>query len=628
MSLAATLSNALTGLQVAQRALSVTANNVANANTPGFTRKVLPQDALVVGNRGAGVEAREVTRITDRFLASEVRRQTSVVGRSEVLQRYQDLLQDAFGNPGDGRDLTAKIGELGVALEGLANNAESSTLALQVVGAAEELGTTFERLADQVQTLRGHADEEIGRVVGEINAELQAIDDLNTEIERLVRVGRVGPELLDQRDVLVNSLAEKIQISIVVQDDDRIALYTAGGETLLDTSPRTLIYRPASTVGHDTTFDRIGIFRQDQLDPATGQPLDPTGGIELVSSGLRATLTPELQNDATPDADQRITSRVTGGRLAGLLEMRDRVLPELDDQVQELADNLRFALNAAHNDGSPWPPAAELSGTRTDLSAFAGATRSGNATFAVVDPSDGSTLLAFQIDVGAVADETALAAAIDAGLGAFGSATITASGNLEVTLADPDQGLAIATGDSSVTVTDAAGRDRDYGLGHYLGLNDLVVLGGTQPSTFAVRADIALDPGRLSTARLDVQNPPLVATLGGRGDNRGAQALAEALKSEHDFLARGGLPARPSTLGAYAGDLLAHAASLAQRASDTAGRDRALADALEFRAAAVSGVNLDEEMSRMIQLQQAYSVAARIVSLTDELFDELFGTVR
>ena len=56
-------------------------------------------------------------------------------------------------------------------------------------------------------------------------------------------------------------------------------------------------------------------------------------------------------------------------------------------------------------------------------------------------------------------------------------------------------------------------------------------------------------------------------------------------------------------------------------------RDRALADALEFRAAAVSGVNLDEEMARMVQLQQAYSVAARIISVTDELFDELLGTV-
>jgi len=65
----------------------------------------------------------------------------------------------------------------------------------------------------------------------------------------------------------------------------------------------------------------------------------------------------------------------------------------------------------------------------------------------------------------------------------------------------------------------------------------------------------------------------------------------------------------------------------AQHATDAAQRDRALAEALEFRAAGVSGVNLDEELARMVELQQAYTVAARIISVTDELFDELLGTV-
>ena len=101
MSLTATLANALSGLTVAQRALSVTANNVANANTEGYVRKVLSQEAVFIGSRGAGVQASEITRITDQFLTAEVRRQASVVGRSEILGRYQELLQDAFGAPGD-----------------------------------------------------------------------------------------------------------------------------------------------------------------------------------------------------------------------------------------------------------------------------------------------------------------------------------------------------------------------------------------------------------------------------------------------------------------------------------------------------------------------------------------------
>ena len=201
--------------------------------------------------------------------------------------------------------------------------------------------------------LRAQADEDIGRTVAEINAELQAIDELNGEIERLAHLGQVGPELLDRRDALIRSLAEKIDIRTFVQEDNRIAIYTAGGETLLDALPRVVAYNPAATVTHGTAFGRIAIFREDQIDPATGQPIDPTAGIQLVSSGVRASLTPELQNDATPDASQLIASRLRGGRLQGLLEARDLLLPELDDQIQELADNLRFVLNAAHNDGSP-----------------------------------------------------------------------------------------------------------------------------------------------------------------------------------------------------------------------------------------------------------------------------------
>jgi flagellar hook-associated protein 1 FlgK len=626
MSLSATLANALSGLTVAQRALSVTANNVANANTEGFVRKVLSQEAVFVGNRGAGVQASEISRITDQFLIAEVRRQASVVGRSEILGRYHDLLQDAFGAPGDSRDLAAKVSELGATLEAFANNPESATLALQVVQAAGDLSATLGRLAEHVQVLRGQADEDIGRMIGEINADLLAIDHLNDEVERLTHVGQVAPELLDRRDALIRSLAEKIEIGTFVQENGRIAIYTANGETLLDTLPRILAYSPANTVVH-ATFDRIAIFRKDQIDPTTGQPLDPTAGVELVSGGVRASLTPELQNDATPDADQLIVSRLRGGGLQGLLEIRDGVLPELDDQLQELADNLRFALNAAHNDGTPWPPPAQLSGSRTDLSAFAGATRSGLATIAVVDRADGSTVAAFQIDLGAAADEAALAAQIDAALGGLGSAAIGPDGNLQISLADPGQGLAIAEGDSRITITDAAGRSRDHGFAHYFGLNDLFVLSANRPSTLAVRSDIAGDPARLSSARLDVQTGPLLATLGGRGDNRAAQNLAAMLAAEHDFLARGGLPGRAATLAGYAGDLVAHTAMRAQHAIDAEQRDRALADALEFRAAAVSGVNLDEEMARMIELQQAYTVAARIISVTDELFDELLGTV-
>ena len=493
MSLSATLANALSGLNVAQQALGVTANNVANANTPGYSRKVLNQETVVVSDRGAGARATDVARLTDEFLVEEIRRQSSVAGQSAAVQRYQDLLQLAFGAPGDNRDLAVQLGALQVALDALATSPETSATALQLLSAIDEVARTLGGLADQVQVLRGDADQEIGRTVAAINGEIQAVHDLNTEIKRLAQLGQINPELLDRRDALIQSLAEKIDIRTYTQDSGALAIYTAAARPCSIRRPGSWS-TTANLVTSDTAFDLIAVFRENQLDPATGQPLDPTAGVPLVSGGVRAELTPELQNDATPDADQQITSRIRGGRLAGLLEIRDRTLPDLDDQLQELAGALRFALNAAHNDASPVPPPAQLSGSRTDLSAFAGAARSGSATFAVVDTSDGSTLLAFQIDVAAAADESALAAQIDAALGAFGSASIGADGNLEIALAAGGQGIAVAEGDSTITITDAAGGARDYGLAHYFGLNDLLVGDGSRPSDFAVRADLASAP--------------------------------------------------------------------------------------------------------------------------------------
>ena len=170
MSLSATLANALSGLNVAQQALSVTANNVANANTPGYSRKVLNQEAVVLSDRGAGARSTDIARITDAFLIQEVRRQSSVAGQSEAVRRYQDLLQVAFGAPGDSRDLAVQIGGLQVALDALATSPESSAAGLQLLSAIDEVARSIGGLADQVQRLRGEADQEIGRTVAAINA--------------------------------------------------------------------------------------------------------------------------------------------------------------------------------------------------------------------------------------------------------------------------------------------------------------------------------------------------------------------------------------------------------------------------------------------------------------------------
>ncbi len=623
MSLSATLSTALSGLNVAQASINSVAHNIANANTEGYVRKTTSQETQVIANRGAGVQIGATERITDEFLRVEVRRQATITGKSLILDKYHSLTQDAFGNPSSDYDMGTQIGTLAAALQSFANDHETSALARDAIKSAGDLADTIDRLADQVRRLRSEANQDIGRVADAITLDLQGIHDLNIEIARAQNAGQESPDLFDQRDLLVKQLAEKIEINTYIQDEGIIAIYSAQGQSLLDATPRVLHYDAASTVTSTTVFPAISIFRQDQIDPVTNAPYNPNGGVELVSSGVRAVLTPELQGDAVPDADQIIVSKLGGGRIQGLVEIRDRVLPALDDQIQELADGLRYALNAAHNNTVAWPQPSSLSGTRTDLSTFAAAPRSGTATLAVIDQTNGNTLLAFEVDVAAAADETALIAQINGNLGTFGTATIGSGGQLEINLAAAGQGLAIAEGDSRITVTDAAGRNRDYGFSHYFGLNDFMVVDGPTPSDLEIRAAIAADVAKLGTAKLDVTKPPLVATLGGVGDNRGARSLADALSADYAVIARGGLSAKSIDLGSYAAEIVAITATEASQAEEDARRELAVSEAVNFRADSVSSVNLDEELSSLMTLQQAYSVAARLIATVNEMLQEL-----
>jgi flagellar hook-associated protein 1 FlgK len=212
---------------------------------------------------------------------------------------------------------------------------------------------------------------------------------------------------------------------------------------------------------------------------------------------------------------------------------------------------------------------------------------------------------------------------INAGLGSLGTASLDATGALQITLNDPGQGLALDEGDSNVAVTDQAGHSWDYGLAHYFGLNDLIVAGRT-PTDLAVRPDIAADSSKLSTIALTVApGPPPVATAGGSGDNRPAQALAAALQRGIDTVARGTMAAGRATLGEYASDIVAVNAASADQAKNAQASVKAVVDDLSYRQGSVSGVNVDEELSKLVLYQQAYSVSARIVSITNQLFDDL-----
>ena len=619
---------AVSGLKLAQDQLATTSNNVANAHTEGYTRKRVEQEARVVAGRGGGVREVEISREVDQFLERQLRSQAGELGRSRTIHAYaQDVQGLVFGSPGDdATGLGSVVADLAQKLESAAVKPEDGARRSALVWAAEGVFNELAGAVDQVQTLRRDADQRIAAMVDEVNTALASIDDLNTEIVR-------SPEdaaLLDQRDRLVKDLSTKLDVHTYTHDDNRIAIFTARGQALLEYEPRVLDYAPAATMGRGALLGPIEIFTADQLDPDTGSPLPTATGEALVGGGVRA--------EAADPADE-IRPTVTGGELGGLLEVRDTLLPELDDQLQEFGTILRHQLDAAHNAANPVPPggvtALESAFTRGELAArtLVSAETGGTAHFLMRDTSndphvvsiDLSTVTSFA-DLETLIDGTANLAA-NTGGAPTDPAEISATGGWTIV------GLAQSTTDGSapparLTVDDGT-RETTYNLAHFFGFNSFTDPRGTDPTALAVRGDLKADPRAIASAKADVPGSggePFA--LGGVGDGRGLGELAAALDLRMTTLGHGGLPPAEVGVRDYLSDvtsLQAMRAADAERAFDNAS---VLAEELDFQKAGISGVNLDEEMAYLLELQQAYATSARLLTTADEMLQTLLNAKR
>ena len=622
MSLNSTLSNAVSGLTVAQAALATTASNVANVNTPGYSRKVAEQESRLVAGKGAGARSLDVTRVTDEFITEQARGQATQLGRSEVLAGIQTRIQDTiFGAPGDAsRGVANKLAELLTSLDRLAAFPEQVAARSEAISKIEGVLRNLDSDISAVQTIRHDVDQQLGQVIGSINADLGELTTINLRFAE--RNG--SADMADRRDALLSSLAGKIDIQVGRHDDGTVEVTTRTGSVLVDGPPRTIIYAPASSTSSGSSFGPIAIYQSSDIDPKSGKPLAGTRSDELVSAGSRTSLTPEL---AAAGAVQ-VVSNVRGGSLDGLLQARDRVLPELADQLAELGAVIRFSLNAAHNAGSAVPPPAVLLGSKQGLGSADPFVGSGTATLAAVDRVTGKTATSVSIDLTTASSVGDVVAAINAGGAPAITAALNSDGRLLISAGAPRQGIAIDSADTVIPVADAAGHARSYGLSHYFGLNDIIV-GGDADRAGSVRADISTDPFQLAAARLaSMDIPPNAAVLGGVGDGRGAAALAASLRGPIGVIARGSLPAYATTAAGYAADVASLSASAASQTMRLHEGNLALSADLEARVGSLSGVNVDEEMSRLILYQQAYSASARIISITNDLFDELMQIAR
>lgn len=254
MSLSASLANALSGLTATSRRAEVVSSNVANAMTEGYARRELQVSAQSLGGAGAGVRVLGVSRQFDAVVLADRRLADADAGNTAARAAFLTRIETLVGAPGDGGSLSGRIATLESALLTAASRPDSQARLQAVLDAAGSVAGHLAALTDEVQSARMEADGAIALQVRTLNETLGQIGRLNADIAAERASGRDANALMDQRQSLVDRVAEIVPVREVAREHDRIALYTTGGAILLEGTPAEIGFTGTGVITADMTL--------------------------------------------------------------------------------------------------------------------------------------------------------------------------------------------------------------------------------------------------------------------------------------------------------------------------------------------------------------------------------------
>jgi flagellar hook-associated protein 1 len=306
-SLNASLATALSGLSAEQGAIAATTNNVANVNTPGYSREVpdlVSSDPIIVDplTLGTGVTLKTIESIRDPILESRIQQETQTQGQLSALVSALSQTQISFtSNTGD---IGTAISSFFNSLNQLATNPADVSLRQGVLTAADNLATAFNVTANHLSTQRTSLDGSLEQTVSQVNLLTQQIGQLNGQISFLQNVGQNAGTFVDQRTQAIDQLSSLVDVS-VIPSDNTLTLTTANGIPLV----------------------------AGQLSFQLSSQADPSGVQHIYSQG----------ND--------VTASIVSGQLGGVLQARDQQIPAIQTQLDTLAAGLVNAVNGVQVGG-------------------------------------------------------------------------------------------------------------------------------------------------------------------------------------------------------------------------------------------------------------------------------------
>jgi len=312
MSLTLALDSALSGLITAQRQTALTSRNIANAATPGYTRKEAELSALTIQGEGRGVTVASVVRKVDTMLQQDARREGGLSAELQAKAEGLASFTEAIGQPDEERSLSSQITKLSEAFQRLGESPENAVIQRSVVGAAQGVARSLNDLAGAVRQQRQAADQGIAASVTTINQALDDLAQINQQLSLVSGNGRDVTDLLDKRDQLLDSLSNELGITALTRGDGQMMVLTEGGTTLLD----------GAKVNH------LSFSTTTQIGPAMAYNAGagPLSGVTVNGQ------------DISPGSGY--AGAIRSGRIAGEFALRDTILPQAQAQIDEIASTL------------------------------------------------------------------------------------------------------------------------------------------------------------------------------------------------------------------------------------------------------------------------------------------------
>ena len=643
--MSALMSIGKTAMFASYAALQTTSNNIANANTPGYSRQQT-QLADAAGQFtgsgffGKGVDVTSVTRAYDKYLTNQAVSASSTASADAARLDKLTQLESVFPTGDSG--LGSASGAFINAFVDLSNNPSDSSARQVVLSKAQDLASRFSAASDQLASLQTGVTQDVKTQVDSLNSLAKQVATLNSQIANLKGSNQPPNQLLDQRDQLISKIADIVNVTTVAADDGSVGVFVGGGQSLvLGSNANTVKAVP-------DTFDPSKVMLTMVEGSATRQiPPD-----SLVGGSLAGLM--KFQNEDLTSANNLLGQMATA--ISGAVNEQQALGLDLGQPASAGAPIFSVgaprALAASGNTGT-----AVLSVTVSDSSkvqasdysmSFDGTNYS--LTRNVDNTTAGGPYTAAQLATGVQVDGVTIQ--LTGGAAASGDRFLlqpvaTAAQSMKSVLAST-KGIAAAspftgsvgvdnkgtaTVDSltavspsyngalsaDITFTSAAGA-------YSWSLSD----GSTGTGTWTAGTPISLNGFELNLSGVPANGDtisvvPTVSTSSNNGNALGFAKLGTTgIVSQNG--AGGGTANGISITDAYA-SALASIGVRVQGGKTAATLSAAVSTQAETARANQAGVNLDEEAARLIQYQQSYQAAAKVLQAAQAVFDTLLQTV-